>query len=129
VTGVEGGINVQLRKDVVGPQTARQRRSLQVPPPFPSPALPHAAPRSTVLPPYTVIGIDDMAITGIWALSVVSDERHTHGVNSVLHPSAVTKSCTTFGWGKGGNVTSVGWQVTLRDPMRHASSRSGEASC
>ena len=26
--------------------------------------------------------------------------------------------------GKGGNVTSVGWQVTLRDPIRHVSSRS-----
>jgi len=23
---------------------------------------------------------------------------------------------TSFGWGKGGNVTSVGWQVTPRDP-------------
>ena len=27
----------------------------------------------------------------------------------------------------GGNVTSVGWQVTLCDPMWHVSSRSGEA--
>jgi len=25
----------------------------------------------------------------------------------------VAKSNTSFGWGKGGNVTSVGWQVTL----------------
>jgi len=31
------------------------------------------------------------------------------------------------GWG--GNVTSVGWQVTLSDPIWHVSSRSGEASC
>jgi len=30
-----------------------------------------------------------------------------------------------FGWGKGGNVTSAGWQVTLCDPMWHVSSRSG----
>jgi len=29
------------------------------------------------------------------------------------------------GWGKGGNVTSAGWQVTLCDPIWHASSRSG----
>ena len=29
--------------------------------------------------------------------------------------------------GKGGNVTSVGWQVTLSDPMWHVSSRSGVA--
>jgi len=33
----------------------------------------------------------------------------------------------SFGWGKGGNVTSVGWQVTLCDPIRHVSSRSGVA--
>jgi len=35
---------------------------------------------------------------------------------------------TSFGWGKGGNVTSAGWQVTLCDPMWHASSRSGVAT-
>jgi len=32
---------------------------------------------------------------------------------------------TSFGRGKGGNVTSAGWQVTLCDPIRHVSSRSG----
>jgi len=31
-----------------------------------------------------------------------------------------------IGWDNGGNVTSVGWQVTLCDPMWHVSSRSGE---
>jgi len=35
------------------------------------------------------------------------------------------KHCTSIGWGKGGNVTSAGWQVTLCDPMWHVSSRSG----
>ena len=35
---------------------------------------------------------------------------------------------TGFGWGKGGNVTSAGWQVTLCDPMWHVSSRSGVAT-
>jgi len=36
-----------------------------------------------------------------------------------------------LGWGKSGNVTSSGWQVTLRDPTWHVivSSRSGEACC
>jgi len=34
----------------------------------------------------------------------------------------------SFGWGKGGNVTSAGWQVTLCDPMWHVSSRSGVAT-
>jgi len=35
------------------------------------------------------------------------------------------KSSTSFGWGKGGNVSSAGWQVTLCDPVWHMSSRSG----
>ena len=30
-------------------------------------------------------------------------------------------------WGKGGDVTSAWWQVTLCDPIWHVSSRSGEA--
>jgi len=30
--------------------------------------------------------------------------------------------------GKGGNITSVGWQVTLCDPIWHVSSRSGVAT-
>ena len=47
-------------------------------------------------------------------------------VNSALHPSA--KSSTSFGWGKGGNVTSAGWQVTLCDPIWYVSSRSALAS-
>jgi len=32
-----------------------------------------------------------------------------------------------LGWGKAGNVSSVGWQVTLCDPVWHVSSRSGVA--
>jgi len=43
-------------------------------------------------------------------------------VNSALHPPGVAKSSTSFDWGKGGNVTSAGWQVTLCDPMWHVSS-------
>ena len=35
---------------------------------------------------------------------------------------------TSFGCGKGGNVTSAGWQVTLCDPVWHVSSRSGVAT-
>ena len=45
--------------------------------------------------------------------------------HSALHPSGVAKSSTSFGWGKGGNVTSAGWQVTLCDPIWYVSSRSG----
>jgi len=33
----------------------------------------------------------------------------TTQVNSALHPSGVAKSSTSFGWGKGGKVTSAGW--------------------
>ena len=39
-------------------------------------------------------------------------------VNSDLHPSGVAESSTSVGWGKGGNVTSAGWQVTLCDGVR-----------
>ena len=45
-----------------------------------------------------------------------------------LASPGVAKSSTSFGWGKGGNVTSAGWQVTLYDPMWHVSSRSGVAT-
>ena len=46
-------------------------------------------------------------------------------VNSALHPSGVAKSSTSFGWGKGGKVTSAGWQITLCNLIRHVISRSG----
>ena len=49
-------------------------------------------------------------------------------VNSALHPSGVAKSSISFGWGKGGNVTSAGWQVTLCDPMWNVGSGSGVAT-
>ena len=46
--------------------------------------------------------------------------------------TTLLNACTTErmmnGWGKGGNVTSARWQVTLCDPMWHVSSRSGVAT-
>ena len=36
-------------------------------------------------------------------------------------------SLASLFWGKGCNVTSAGWQVTLCDPIWHVSSRSGVA--
>ena len=36
-------------------------------------------------------------------------------VNSALHSSTVAKSTTSFGWGKGANVTAARWQITLRN--------------
>jgi len=50
----------------------------------------------------------------------------TTQVNSALHHSAVEKSSTTFGWGKGGKVTAAGLQVTLCDPVWHVISCSSE---
>jgi len=38
------------------------------------------------------------------------------------------KSSTSFGWGKGWNVTSAEWQVTLCDPIWYVSSSSGVAT-
>jgi len=46
-------------------------------------------------------------------------------VNSALHPSGFAKSSTSFGCGKGGKVTSAGWQVTLCDLIWHVIARSG----
>jgi len=35
-----------------------------------------------------------------------------------FHPYGVDKSSTNLpGWGEGGAVTSVGWQITLCDPI------------
>jgi len=42
-------------------------------------------------------------------------------------PSWIAKSSTSFGWGKYGNATSVGWQVTPCDSTWHMSSRCGES--
>jgi len=53
----------------------------------------------------------------------------------VIKPTRSTQPCiplgslnrvpALIGWGKGGNVTSAGWQVTLCDPIWHVNSRSG----
>jgi len=48
-----------------------------------------------------------------------------------LHPSGVAYSSTGFAAVKAGgrNVTSAGWQVTLRGRIWNASSGSGEVCC
>jgi len=40
-----------------------------------------------------------------------------------IAPTVYSERCS--GWGKGGNVTPAGWQVTLCDPIWHVSSGSG----
>jgi len=49
---------------------------------------------------------------GLTVLGIVT----TTYVHSALHPSAVAKLSTNFGFGKGGKVTAAGWHVTLCDP-------------
>jgi len=45
-----------------------------------------------------------------------------------LASPGVARSSTSFSWGKGWNVTSAGWQVSLCDPIWHVSSSSGVAT-
>jgi len=47
---------------------------------------------------------------------------------TVPPPPPIGEQSTSFGWGKGGSVTSAGWQVTLCDHMWHVSSRCGVAT-
>ena len=47
---------------------------------------------------------------GGWAPASTSPEYVHHRVPALI------------GWGKGGDVTSAGWQVTLCDPIWHVSS-------
>jgi len=49
----------------------------------------------------------------------LTQSGHSAAMGSALHPSGVAKSSTSFGWGKGGKVTSAGWQVTLCDLIWH----------
>ena len=65
------------------------------------------------------------------------DDRLRAGIPPwyVTKPTGSTQPCiplgslnrvpALIGWGTGGNVTSVGWQVALCDPIWHVSSRSG----
>jgi len=50
---------------------------------------------------------------GLGGYTITVCNHAANWVNSALHPSGVAKSSTSFGWGKGWNVTSAGWQVTL----------------
>ena len=44
---------------------------------------------------------------------------------TAVHNNSLNRVPALIGWGKGGNITSAGWQVTLCDPIWHVSSRSG----
>ena len=70
-------------------------------------------------------------------LLIADDQATVAGIPPwyVTKPSRPTQPCipvgllnrvpALIGWGKGGNVTSAGWQVTLCDPIWHVSSCSG----
>jgi len=53
--------------------------------------------------------------------------KPTRSTQPCIPPGSLNRVSALIGWGKGGNVTSAGWQVTLCDSIWHMSSRSGEA--
>jgi len=53
--------------------------------------------------------IDTSRLTGMMPL--LSPSKHCHSTEET------TMSTSLIGWGKGENVTSAGWQVTLCDPI------------
>jgi len=55
--------------------------------------------------------------------------KPTRSTQPFIPPKSLNQVLALIGWGKGGNVTSAGWQVTLCDPIWHMSSRSGETVC
>jgi len=59
---------------------------------------------------------------------ITYDDRLNISLTST-QPCGVYKSSTSFSWGKGRNVTSAGWQVTLSDPIWHVSFSSEVANC
>jgi len=52
--------------------------------------------------------------------------KPTRSTQLCIPPGALNRVPASAG-GKGGNATVVGWQVTLCDPIRHVSFRSGVA--
>ena len=61
---------------------------------------------------------------------ILEQDIHTNWLRTTqpFIPSGVDKSSNSFGWGYGGNIASVGWQVKLCDPISYVSSRSAETT-
>jgi len=51
--------------------------------------------------------------------------KPTRSTQPCIPLGSLNRVLALIGWGKGGNVTSAGWQVILCDPMWYASSHSG----
>ena len=60
-------------------------------------------------------------------LSTSTLSTSTRSTQPCIPPGSLNQVPASAG-GKGGNVTSAGWQVTLCDPIWHVSSRSGVAT-
>jgi len=52
----------------------------------------------------------------LWWVNCLGSCNHHLGQLSLASPG-VTKSDTSFSWGKGEKVTAAGWQVTPCDPI------------
>jgi len=55
--------------------------------------------------------------------------KPTRSTQPCIPPGSLNRVPALINWGKGGDVTSAGWQVTLCDPIWNVSSRSCEAVC
>jgi len=64
--------------------------------------------------------------TGISPQCVTKPTRSTQ---LCIPLGSLNRIFTLAGWDNGGNISSVGWQVTLCDLTQHVSSRSSEACC
>ena len=51
--------------------------------------------------------------------------KQTRSTQPCIPLASLNRVPALIGWGKGGNVTSAVWDVTLCDPIWHVSSRSG----
>jgi len=95
------------------------------------------SPRDTLFKPSCVANLF-CEFSSTFSLSLGSDSSVsllTSVISTACVPSRSTQPCiplgslnrvpALIGRGKGGNVTSAGWQVILCDPISHVSSRSG----
>ena len=83
------------------------------------------APSCSTLSPVST-GMGDRLPVGIPPWYVTKPIRSTQ---PCIPLGSLNRVPALIGWGKGGNVTSAGWQVTLCDLLWHVSSRRGEACC
>jgi len=51
-------------------------------------------------------------------------QKSTRSTQPCIPLGSLHRVLALIGWGKGGNVTSAGWQIILCDPIWHVSSRS-----